>query len=869
MSLLGKLKASASASTRLNQIQIQQSSAGLCLGVGWGQTRIGGKLLDAEDFKAHAHKESGGKGGAPSSTSYTYSATILIGLSEGTVISIPTIWIDNSTYVSGSTSALSQAGFSAFFTGTISQSPWSYMTTNHPTRALAYSETAYAAAVNYDLGSSGTVPNHNFEVVFGFQNVSGKLDASPFDILPDALGSTQYGLWGWTSAYNGDWTQAESYVVAAGLLVSPWLDQQQDFRTFFDELMAVANCGACFTEGVLKIQPYGDTAITGNGVTYTPNFTPEYDLGDGDFLDEDQPVRVTVTRLSDAWNSVDVQFTDRSNAYNVGVASAEDQGVIDSFGRRKDSPHQHNMINDSVVARTVAALELQRAVYIRATYEFEVPAVKYDRLEPLDYVTLTSTKAGLVRVLVRLTAIEEDESSGGTLKCSAEQTLIGTANPPLFTSGSGSGVGPNMNVDPGSISAPFIFNAPTSITTGGEGEVWMAVASTNVNWGGAYVYASFDGTTYSQIGIISSAARYGVTTATFASGSDPDTTNTLSVDLSTSLGVLTSAPQATADADGSLCLVGNELVDFTTATLTTTSHYNLTTYLRRGRFTTSIASHASSSNFVRLDDSIFKYVYPPAQVGSVLHLKFASFNIYGQAVQDLSVCTDYTITMGANVIPPDGVTGLAQVAWLTDLQLAWAASDRAATYTLDIYDVTGVTHIRSVTGITGTTYTYTSLMGAADGVLRGYQIKVTPVNTGGNGASQTITVTNPAPTAVAITGTTNGSASAAATATCGASTATDLSGYVFYVSTTTGFTPYSQGSPYPVGLTTAQFYGLAAGTYYVLAAAVDFWSSDPRLLNFSSQSSFTVSAPTTSGGGGTQPGGGGGYAGGGKGTQVP
>ena len=46
---------------------------------------------------------------------------------------------------------------------------------------------------------------------------------------------------------------------------------------------------------------------------------------------------------------------------------------------------------------------------------------------------------------------------------------------------------------------------------------------------------------------------------------DPDTTDTLSVDLSASNGALTSAANAVADQSGTLCLVdGTELISFST-----------------------------------------------------------------------------------------------------------------------------------------------------------------------------------------------------------------------------------------------------------------------------------------------------------------
>jgi hypothetical protein len=32
--------------------------------------------------------------------------------------------------------------------------------------------------------------------------------------------------------------------------------------------------------------------LPGNGITYTPNVTPAYDLGEDDYLDKDEPIRI-------------------------------------------------------------------------------------------------------------------------------------------------------------------------------------------------------------------------------------------------------------------------------------------------------------------------------------------------------------------------------------------------------------------------------------------------------------------------------------------------------------------------------------------------------------------------------------------------
>jgi Putative phage tail protein len=165
------------------------------------------------------------------------------------------------------------------------------------------------------------------------------------------------------------------------------------------------------------------------------------------------------------------------------------------------------------------------------------------------------------------------------------------------------------------------------------------------NWGGAFVWISTDGNTYGQIGTVSAPSRQGVLTAACAmpSGANPDITNTLSVSLIESGGQLANGTVADAQNGVTLCLVDNELLAYGTATLTGTNAYNLT-YLYRGLYGTAAAAHSSGRPFTRIDSAVFQYSLPAPFIGVPLFLKFQSFNIFGQSVEDLSECAVYPYT---------------------------------------------------------------------------------------------------------------------------------------------------------------------------------------------------------------------------------
>jgi hypothetical protein len=184
-----------------------------------------------------------------------------------------------------------------------------------------------------------------------------------------------------------------------------------------------------------------------------------------------------------------------------------------------------------------------------------------------------------------------------------------------------------------------------SLATNGAATPEGASGLSDPNWGGAFVWISTDGNTYGQIGTVLAPARQGSLTAALPAppGGNPDITDTLSVSLIESGGALASGTDSDAQNGVTLCLVDNELLAYATATLTGTNAYNLT-YLYRGLYGTATVAHSNGAPFTRVDSAVFQYPLPAAFIGIPLSLKFQSFNIFGQSVEDLSECAVYTYT---------------------------------------------------------------------------------------------------------------------------------------------------------------------------------------------------------------------------------
>jgi putative tail protein len=725
-------------------LQIQTAVNALPVPIVWGESKIAPNVIWYNNFQTIAQQSGGGGGkggvfggGGSTTTGYTYTASVILALCEGSVIGINQIWRGQSTYT------LSGLGLS-LFTGTTPQTEWSYLATAYPSQALAYQGSAYACAANYDLSDSATLDNHNFEVQ-GFRYGSGAngVDADPAQVVSDFLTNAQYGV-GFPPASidattlfgSGGDSSFQTYCAAIGLALSPALTDQEQASSIFGRWLQLTNTAAVWSGGLLKFIPYGDAAtvagsvqtatisdvlpaagsfitptpqvyvtlpsrfvadlgvkysvsgaaftnigsgtpsaagtytISPNGTyvfanadqnagvtisyqytsatSFTPNVTPLYNLTDDDFKAEgnEDPLQVTRSDPYEAYNVWRLEIAERVNAYNLTTVESRDQNAIELYGMRIASTVTAHEICDPNVALISGQLMLQRAVYIRNTYKFRL-SWEYCLLDPMDLVTVTDSILGLSDAPIRITEIEEDEN--GFLQVTAEEFPLGAATATLYATQAVSNNPINRNVAPDAVNTPIIFEPPSALV-GTTAQVWIAASGgaggvADPNWGGAFVWLSLDGSSYTQIGAIVSPARQGVLTASLAnfSGTNPDTADTLAVNMAESGGVLTGGTALDAQLTNTLSIVDSELISFETATLTSANHYALTT-MYRGLYGTATAAHSAGAPFARLDSAVFEYDLPAQYVGQTLYIKLQSFNVFGAGVQELSSCAVYTYT---------------------------------------------------------------------------------------------------------------------------------------------------------------------------------------------------------------------------------
>ena len=706
----GKSSTITSAEERILSLQVQQSSQGLTLPVIYGRTRVAGNLIWYGDFVTIENKTTtrqGGKGGGgvkQVDIAYTYEAAVMLALCEGEIQGVGRIWRDKEKFDS-----LAQLRLT-LMRGGDEQPLWTHLAqAKHQNQALNYSGTAYLCSPNYELTKSAQIYQHNFEVI-GKLGYSGNIpDANPREIIRDLLTNQRYGC-GFPVDSIGDTDRYSNYCRAVGIFLSPAYTEQGEAQRNISELLEQTNSAAVFSQGRLKIVPYGDGNYSGNGAVYVADNKAIYDLTDDDFIvsGAEDPVNVERKTNADAFNQIQVEYLDRDNDYNVAIAEVKDQANIEQYGLRPKEAVKMHGICDGKVAQKVAQQLLQRALYVRNEYEFKL-GWKYCLLEPMDIVTLTDAGLGLNKTPVRITEIEEDEE--GVLSVKAEDYPVGVHTVSEYPTQPSLGYSADYNVSPGNAHAPVIFEAPLQLT-GGEPQIWMATAGGDM-WGGAEVWVSTDGDSYTRVGAVNHKARFGSLTAALPNGAVFDRTNTLSVEISA--GQMTGGTEQDSRDLLTLCYVDGEFLVYANAELKGVGRYTLGN-LTRGAYGSAIDSHAAGSKFARVDDTLFKYAVPRNWIGRTVWVKLVSYNVFSGGIQDLASVPAYSYTIkGAPLGQIQNLRLTSSWAYGKEAVIAWDKLDGADTYDVEIYAGNSQRRLRQVSGIVDNSYTYTQADMKADG----------------------------------------------------------------------------------------------------------------------------------------------------------
>nr|WP_316642889.1 phage tail protein [uncultured Roseateles sp.] len=626
-------KTISTSATRAEALTLQSSTYGATVAWLRGVNKLPGNLVWYGDFRAIPHTTTqGGKGGGGSrSTTYTYAASLVMGLCHGTITAIPKVW-------KGKGQSTPTALGLSLLNGAVGQAVWSGLA-GKGIEAIGYSGLACVAGQDYSLGDSASVDNHSFEVVHSsaYALGVGVPDVDPSVAMADLMTDASEGA-GLDPALLGDWSDWSDWCVASGLLVSPAITEQIAAIEALRTAAELTNTGIVWSDGKLKMVPYADQAAVGHGRTFTPSNTPLYQLDDTCYTPArgKEPVRMSSKTPTDLHNHVRVQYKDRSNGYQIAIAEATDLTDISINGRRSKPVIQAHWICDAGVARLVAELLKQRSLLVPNTYVIDLP-INYALTEPMDLLTLTDSVLRMADIPVRVTQVQEEGDDTLTITC--EDFPAGSANAPIYAAQVPVGYAGNYLAAPGSTAQVVVFEAPGALV-GGTLEVWVAARGDGAFWGGCTVWVSLDGTSYKAMGRIEGGSRCGTLTGPIATGAMP-----------VQIGAkqqLVSASSADAAALNSLCYVDGtpEFFAYESATLTGAGAYSLGG-LVQGAYHTTPAAHASGAKFAFVDASVARSdVIDPSYIGKTIHIKCTSFNVYGVAEQSLAdvAAVDYVIT---------------------------------------------------------------------------------------------------------------------------------------------------------------------------------------------------------------------------------
>ena len=593
-------------------------------------------------------------------------------------------------------------------TGQPGQSPYSFLTSTFPAAALGYTSVATLLYQPMGLGASAEVQQNRFEVITPDVYGGGIEDCNPVQCIYQVLTNSVTGLgagaipfptaaidngsggtWGGASSTPGARTSgstAWNWFAANSFFISPVLDAQDSAASTVSKWLEAGMCASYFSEGLLKLVPYGDTTTAGNGVTWTAPSAYVVALDDTCFVpgksEGDDPVKIERAPYADAMNVVQVQWDNRSAQYSPEITQESDQAAVNMWGERREDPQNWDFIHTLTAATFAANMRVKHNVYIRNKYTFTLPYT-YSYLEPMDIVTISTTSAwaiglnnanlGIVNLPVRITKIVDDPKAG--IEITAEDYPFGAHQPTLYNKGiSTADVVANAFADPGN-SEVVMFEATARMTGYSGNEIWIGANGASENYGYTNVWVSQDGTKYEQIGTIKSPARLGVLTSTFNSGSDPDTTNSLVVTMAENSGSLTAGSTTDADNSNTDCFVDGEIIAYSAASVTGQNTYTMNGYIRRGLHNTPISSHAAGTLFMRLDGAIFKYQYDPNWAGQTLWFKFQAVNAFGNNPQQLSSLTPVSFTVpgknpgtieagsGLVITPSNVMVGAGPLGW--------------------------------------------------------------------------------------------------------------------------------------------------------------------------------------------------------------
>ncbi len=546
-------------------------------------------------------------------------------------------------------------------------------------------------------------------------------DARPFPFFPDLVSV-------WSDGGNwktGHWVQGKLGLSNLGQIVADLLkkvgydstmydvtrltdiasgfiiNNRQTVRSCLEQLAAAYFFDCVESDGLLKFIKRGKVS------SITIDFTelvPSQDAID--------TLSITRTQELELPRQVDVIYLNRTADFQSGTQSSQRQTVKAVDYVTVNLP----IVLSDQEAKVVADVTLYNAWVGRVSYACTVPP-KYALVEPTDVITITKDGAAY---LMRITSSKLVRNGQQELMAVAEDVSSYD-----FYNPAGTGT-PNIQ-PPTSVSATRLelLDLPAFPTDGiTDAYLRYGVVGLGGDWTGSAVYRSDDGgANYALMQTLTAQATIGAALTVLPVGSIYTWDYFSTVDVLLTFGQLQSVTDIAVLNGANACLIGDEVIQFQTATLLADNKYRLSGLLR-GRLGTEweVGTHAASERVVLLTNALARDLM--ASSGWGIGKKFKPVTIGST----LGATTPQDFTYTAKALKPYAPVHLIGSRSAGDLTISWKRrtrlngdwrdnvdvplSEESERYEVDIMQ--GVTVKRTLLGLTVPTALYTAAQQVTD-----------------------------------------------------------------------------------------------------------------------------------------------------------
>ena len=458
------------------------------------------------------------------------------------------------------------------------------------------------------------------------------------------------------------------------------------------------------SSGVIVFRPRGNAPVA------TINVDELVPLGDQGV----ETLTLVRRQESELSKAINVVFINRHASYEQGSQAA----------RRQISPEGEvsnitiPLVMDGARAKAIAEAMLAAEWAERTQFRFVLPT-RYARLQPGDVIELVD---GDVTYQVRLYRTGWDD---GRLACegyATDASVYTQSAPP------GDDVRPDDTVPEIGPTLLHLLDIPILSDRDDDAGFYVAVTQTpDTVWNGAVLYRSANGADYGTLLTLSSSAAAGVAETALPAGPTAFFDRGNAVDVALTDGALLSAPEADVLNGVNGALLGDEIIQWTTATLIGPRRYRLSGLLR-GRLGTehAIHRHAAGERFIVLrpvGTSLERVRDPVDLLNAARWYKAVTA---GALITDVDAVTFANGAQGLKPYAPchlsgqRGIDGALHLSWIRRVRYGglWhdggdvPYAETEERYDIEVIDADGAV-VRSAT-LTTSTWTYSAADQIAD-----------------------------------------------------------------------------------------------------------------------------------------------------------